>query len=416
MLSLVADGRAPAKVDAWADSHCRVSGCEQGDAPRAGLRVLHYLNSPVRGGAEEHALALVTRLGKYGLIPYLAAPSRLLRTMEGELARAGVKSLVVEAGSPFHWREALRLGAALRRERISIVHSHMFAASCFASPVARLAGVPVVVETCHGREAWRQDKWLKGSFWFDRRVGHFVDRYIAVSHASARYLRESKGIPAHKINVIHNGRDLSRFPPPSSQSTGLGLRDEPVILAVARLDQQKGHRFLIDALGRLVHRWPRLLALFIGDGPLESVLKAQRDATGLGRHLRFLGYRADVEKYLAIADLVVLPSLYEGLPLVAIEALGAARPMVATEVDGTPEIIIDGQTGLLVPPGDSAALAAAIERLLNDAALAASLGANGRSFVERYFDIRMQVERTAALYRELAGGAVRGRWSARFFT
>jgi glycosyltransferase involved in cell wall biosynthesis len=412
VLGEIVAGSAPVKARGRADRYPKIEnhGCSAFSS--GGPRILHYLSSTVRAGAEEHALSLVTRLGEYGFTPYLAAPTPLLETMAAELARAGVRRLAIEAVSPFDLREAARLRSALIRERIDIVHSHMFHASCFASPVARSAGVPCVVETCHGREAWRQGKRLKGHFWFDRQIGRLVDRYIAVSHASARHLQESKRILARKITVIHNGRDLVNFRPPTPRDTAvaraqLGLCAGPVILTVARLDEQKGHRFLIDALGPLVRFQPHLVALFVGDGPLERELKAQSDAAGLTDHIRFLGYRADVARCLAAADVVALPSLYEGLPLAAIEALGAARPVVATEVDGTPEVVVDGDSGLLVPPADPVATAMAIKRLLDDPQLAARLAANGRAFAERHFDIRIQVARTVAVYDELTGGATR---------
>ena len=132
-------------------------------------------------------------------------------------------------------------------------------------------------------------------------------------------------------------------------------------------------------------------------------LNARCQALGLAEHVRFLGQRSDPERLLAAADIVVLPSLYEGLPLVAIEALATGRPMVATDIDGTREIVIQSDTGLLVPPADSVALARAIERLLGFPELGAELGARGRNLVERTFDVRRQVEQTVRVYDELLG-------------
>ena len=172
---------------------------------------------------------------------------------------------------------------------------------------------------------------------------------------------------------------------------------------MARLDEQKGHRHLIDAIAILASRRPNLVTLLAGEGPLEQSLRAQCAALGLDDRVRFLGYRRDVAELFEAADVVVLPSLYEGLPLVAIEALAAGRPMVATEVDGTPEVVIHERTGLLVPPANPVALAAAIERLLDDPALAARLASDGRKFVHENFAVRRQIEQTAALYSELTG-------------
>lgn len=373
-------------------------------------RILHFIWSSVRAGAEEHALSILAALPDYGLKPYFAAPEQLLGTMRDELAKARVEAFPLDVSSLMDVRAVSRFVRLLRSERIALVHSHLFISSLFASPVARLAGVPAVVETFHGREVWREGKPLKGSFWVDSQVARLVDRYIAVSHASARDLREKKKIPEEKIRVIHNGRDLSfyaTFDPALRNETRaeLGLTGEQrAILVLGRLETQKGHIFLIEALADLVSRWPGVIGLFAGSGSLEGELRARVEALGLSRHVAFLGYRNDAPRLFAAADVVVLPSLHEGLPLVAIEALAASRPMVATAVDGTPEVIIDEQTGLLVPPSDPGAIASAVERLLRSPDLAAKLAAAGHAHVMRQFDIRMQLEQTVEVYREVLRG------------
>lgn len=342
--------------------------------------------------------------------PYFAAPPQLLTMMRAELAQARIEAFPLEVSSLIDLRAASRLVRLLRNERISLVHSHLFISSLFASPIARLAGVPAVIETFHGREVWREGKRLKGSFWVDRQVARLVDLYIAVSHASARDLREKKKIPGAKIRVIHNGRDLSLYvtsdPGLRNETRAeLGLTNEQrAILVLGRLETQKGHIFLIQALADLVSRRPGVIALFAGSGSLEGELRARVEVLGLTQHVVFLGYRDDAPRLFAAADVVVLPSLHEGLPLVAIEALAASRPMVATAVDGTPEVILDEQTGLLVPPRDPGALASAVERLLRCPDLAAKLAAAGHAYVMQQFDLRMQLERTVEVYREVMRG------------
>ncbi|HWJ39694.1 MAG TPA: glycosyltransferase [Candidatus Limnocylindrales bacterium] len=370
--------------------------------------VLHLLTSKTFGGAEEHALSILTAISEYGFKPCLAAPGALLDAMEPGLSAAGVKCLPLEFSSRIDVLTGARLLRFIRRENIAILHCHLFIASLFGAGVARMAGVGAVLETCHGPEVWRMGKGIRSSFWVDRQIGRMVDKYIAVSHAAERHLVGNKRVPKNKIRVIHNGRDLHRFAPASAQRrvatrAALGLGDEPVILTMARLDDQKGHRHLLDAIAILAPRRPNLVTLLAGDGPLEQSLRAQCAALGLTDRVRFLGYRRDVPELLEAADLVVLPSLYEGLPLTAIEALAAGRPMVATEVDGTPEVVIHERTGLLVPPANPVALAAAIERLLDDPALAARLASDGYEFVHENFALQRQIEQTAALYSELTG-------------
>jgi glycosyltransferase involved in cell wall biosynthesis len=368
--------------------------------------VLHYLCSPIRGGVEEHALSLLTALPDYGMRPYVAGPSMLLERVKDELEAAQVRVFPVERTALYDWRKALRFVAFLRRERIALVHSHMFIGSIFASPLARLARAPAVVETFHLRETWREGKWLKGNFWIDRQISRFVDVYIAVSNAVREHLENTKSIPPAKIRTIYNGRDLARFRPPSADEaarirTDLGLGNRKMVLVLARLEPQKGHVYMIEAARILAATWPQLTVLFAGAGQLESELRKACDEAMLGGRIRFVGFRPDSARLLAAADVVVLPSLFEGLPLVAIEALATACPMVATNIEGTREIVIDEVTGLLVPPANSDALAGAIDRLLRDRAFARRLGAQGRSLVEQRFSLKAQLDSTVAVYREV---------------
>ena len=376
---------------------------------RPSRAVLHLLTSSVFGGAEEHALSILTAIREFGFEPCLAAPNALIAAMEPRLSAAGVKCLPLEFSSRLDVLTGARLLRFLRRENISILHCHLFIASLFGAGVARMAGVGSVLETCHGPEVWRMGKGLRVEL-----LGGSAGRpdggqiYRGVARGRARHLVGNKRVPKSKIRVIHNGRDLERFAPANANRriatrAALGLGDEPVILTMARLDEQKGHRHLIDALAIVARRRPKLVTLLAGEGPLEQNLRAQCAALGIAERVRFLGYRRDVPELFEAADIVVLPSLYEGLPLVAIEALAAGRPMVATEVDGTPEVVIHEQTGLLVPPANPVALAAAIERLLDEPELAARLASDGRKFVHENFAVRRQIEQTAALYSELTG-------------
>ncbi|HVB80571.1 MAG TPA: glycosyltransferase [Candidatus Binataceae bacterium] len=376
----------------------------QGDGARA--RVLHYLCTTARGGIEEHVLSLLAHLPARGFRPYLAAPPDLLRQMGPELTAIGARTIAVRRSSPWDFRDAAVLAATLSRERIAIVHSHLFVGSMFASPLARLAGVRAVVETFHLPEVWRMGKRLKRSFWLDRRMSRWVDRYVAVSAAAARHLTDAKGIPAHKVRTIFNGRDLSRFHPAAAAErrqarAALGLGLEPAVLLIGRLEPQKGHALMLEAAVVLKPMLPTVRILFAGTGSLERELRARSDAAGLTGTVNFLGYRPDPEVLLAAADVVVLPSRYEGLPLAAIEAMAAARPVVATDIDGIREVVIDGSSGLLVRPGDVHGLARAVERLVRFPMAARQFAINGRRRAERHFDVRRQVEETISLYQEL---------------
>lgn len=168
----------------------------------------------------------------------------------------------------------------------------------------------------------------------------------------------------------------------------------PVLLTVARLTEQKGHRFLIEALPALLTEWPSLVCLFVGEGECRESLRAMAREKGVEQCCRFAGVRNDVVDWYAAADVVVLPSLSEGFPFVVLEALAMARPVVATNVNGVPELIRDGIHGLLVPPRNPQALQAAIRTLLHDPCLAACLGKAGQKEVAARFTSEKMVQDT----------------------
>jgi glycosyltransferase involved in cell wall biosynthesis len=363
------------------------------------IPVAFFSNAQARGGAEEHMLTLLRGFDRKRFRLFLVCPGEVAELLAGDLP-PDVTLLRLTLRSPRQVHEMVRLGAFLRRQRIAVLHSHLFYASLFASPVARVCGVPVIVETPHINEFWRRG-W-KARYFVDRMVGRCVDRYIAVSHANARYLTGVKGLPANKVEVVQNGCDLRRFAGmpsvgPARQALGFAPQDQ-VLLIVGRLEPQKGHAVMLQALAALHREFPRVRLACVGEGALRAQLEEQARALGCQDIVRFAGYQRNIAEWLSAADVVVLPSLFEGLPLVAIEALAAGRPMVATAVDGTPEVVIDGQTGLTAPPGDSRALAEAIAALLRDPARAASLAAAGHSWVWERFSEQRQVRETEELY------------------
>jgi glycosyltransferase involved in cell wall biosynthesis len=170
-----------------------------------------------------------------------------------------------------------------------------------------------------------------------------------------------------------------------------------VVLTVARLDEQKGHCYLLEAAAQV----PEAQFVLAGDGPLRASLEAQARSLGVEDRVKFLGYRSDIADLLADCDVFVLPSLYEGLPLSILEAMSAGKPVIATHIGGTDEAVIAGETGLLVPPADSAALAAAIRSLLTDRPLAQRLATAGRARVAQEFSAAKMVQQVIAVYDEL---------------
>src|SRR5262249_23267518 len=180
--------------------------------------------------------------------------------------------------------------------------------------------------------------------------GHFVDRYIAVSEANARYLIHEKRLPAKKIRVIHPGSDLGKFKPTHRAPAGLresvGIQDsDRVIVVVGRLEPQKGHRVLLDAMPAIREAFPHVKLICAGEGSLREELEQRVRALGLENSARFVGYPADVRDWLAIADLTVLPSFYEGLPVTPIESLASGKPVAATAGAGASRAQVGGKNG-----------------------------------------------------------------------
>ena len=365
------------------------------------ISVLHFSNTLVRGGVEEHILTLLRGLDRRYFRLYLVCTPEVAIKLQPDLP-GDVELMPLCLMQPSLIASAFRLAQIIRKHRVDILHSHLFYSSLFASPIGRLCRVPVIIETPHVRELWRRGL-VKSHFVVDRLAGRFVDYYVAVSHANARYLVQQKGLPPDKITVIHNGCDLRQFDPARSvpsdlkETLGFGASD-PVLVVIGRLEPQKGHRVLLEALPLIRREFPQVRLVCVGEGTLRGNLERQVCSLESEVSVRFVGYQANVADWLALADVSVLPSFYEGLPLAAIESLAAGRPMVATAVDGTPEVVVDGKTGFTVPPGDAMRLAQAICRLLSNQELRQVMGCAGREWVQERFSEERQIQRTGELY------------------
>jgi glycosyltransferase involved in cell wall biosynthesis len=291
----------------------------------------------------------------------------------------------------------IRLVRAIRAEAPAIFHAHLsWPLACKHGVLAaRLARVPAVVGTA-------QLYTTPGDVRRARLRLRPLRRIIAVSReVEERYVRDL-GVPARRLAVVPNGIRVPPAPPAPKPALRAELvRDRPdyLVLTPARLHEQKGHAYLLAAAALV----PDATFVLAGDGPLRAELERRARELGVASRCLFLGERTDVPDLLASADLFVLPSLWEGLPLSVLEAMAAGCPVVASAIGGTDEAVTDGVTGLLVPPRDPAAIAAAIARLRADPGLARSLGQAGRLRVEQEFSSEVTAERVARIYDEVAG-------------
>jgi glycosyltransferase involved in cell wall biosynthesis len=368
------------------------------------IRVVQFLCSTVRSGAEEVALELARGLDPKKFKSFVVCPPSLLDSIESECRAAGAGTLSLTLESPWQIGAARKFVSFLRSQRIDVVHAHMIRAALVAVPLSRLAGVPVVVQTCHGREAWRTG-WLRRRYEIDRIIAAMADATIAVSESTRDYLLKEKGLNPRKVVVIRNGRSLTGFSPGSKGlailRADLGIAPDEAVLGVfGRLEEQKGHCYLIEALP-MVAAQARIKVLFVGDGSLRAQLEASAHAHGLEGRIVFTGYRQDWKDLMVLSDLVVLPSLYEGLPLVPIEAGALGKAVLATAVDGTREVVEDGLSGRLVPPAQPEPLTRALLELLQDPSERRRLGENARARAEELFSLERQLRETADLYGRL---------------
>lgn len=318
-------------------------------------------------------------------------------------------------------RGVARLVRLLRRHRIDLLHTHLLGANLVGRIAAAVARVPVV-SSLHNPD-YEPEVFIDNPLVSPRKVSmlRWLDRatcrlarpeFVAVS----RYVKQSAdrqlGISSERATVIYNAIDPVVFKGSHETAaaarllrTELGLASgDPVVLCVARLDPQKGLRYLIEALPAVVQQFPRVAALFVGAGTpaTESGLLALAERLQVRSHVHFAGAKPDVRPYLELCDVFVLPSLYEGMGISLVEAMAMERPCVATRTSAMPEVVADGVSGLLVPPASSTELAAAICRLLSDAGLRARMGAEGRRIALERFDIARNVGQLEALYRRVA--------------
>ena len=371
------------------------------------IRVLHLLSGCTVGGCERHVLSLLSRLDRRRYEPWLAcfvAEPDAAEPMVPQFRAHGVKTVDLRADGRTDPRALWRLGRLMRRGRFEIVHAHSFRTELAAVLWGKLLGrAPIVVRTVHNwDEFYVQSRYAR----LARASAAQLDRIVVISEAVGRYLRERGGLPGDRMTRIYYGIDVGDWGTGGEAASSQPLtpnRRPPTLGIVARLAPQKGHRVLFDAMPRVLERIPSARLRVIGHEELSSVaeLRAYAERRGVADRIQFEGFRGDVPALLRELDLLVLPSFWEGFGLVLLEAMAAGRPVVATRVGPIPEVVLDGETGLLVEPGDPEGLAGAIVRVLGDRGLAERLGRAGRARVAERFGLERMVAETEALYRDL---------------
>lgn len=383
------------------------------------LRIIGRLNV---GGPAFHAINLTSRLHPDRFQTILAAGTE--HPAEGSLrdlaASRGIElltvpSMVSEANVGRRDLAAIRqLYGVIRRERPHIVHTHLAKAGFVGRVAARLARVPIIVHTFHGHV-------LHGYFnrttsgllrTMERTMAGITDCLVAVSHQVRRELLEYRIAPPAKLTVIPLGLELDRFRDGQEHRgmfrTELGIAgDAPLIGIVGRIVPIKNHRLFLDAAARVGGGAPGARFVVVGDGVLRAETEAYARELGIANRVVFTGWRHDLPRVFADLDAVVVSSDNEGTPLSAIEAMAAGRPVVATNVGGLHDLIVDGETGRLVPPRDVQALSTAILDVLRDERHAASMGERARAGARERFGVERLVADIEKLYEHLLSGTTR---------
>jgi glycosyltransferase involved in cell wall biosynthesis len=363
------------------------------------LNVLQLIPTLDRSGAEKQMVMLAKGLPRDRFRVEVATLTRL-GAFEAELKAAGIPVTAIGKRFKLDPFALVRLTQFLKARRFDVVQTWIFAANTYGRVAARLAAVPVVVVAEMAVDLWkgRSEKFV------DRRLATWCDRLVGNSHAVVDFYR-TLGVPDDRLAMIYSGTEAEEIPAvdPRAIRAELGFEAEaPLVLFVGRLAEQKRVDDLLKAIDLLQHVQPNLRTVIVGEGPLRDRLEETASAFQLDGRVRFLGHRDDVPRLMAAADVVVLPSAYEGLPNVVLEAMHFRKPVVATAAPGTTEVVVDNETGMLVPVGNVMLLARSIRDLVRNPELASRLGEAGRARVEAHFRADAMVAQFAELYENLA--------------
>ena len=351
-------------------------------------RFAHLIESDGPGGAERMLASVATASQAAGHDTLLIAPAAGEGWLATQLHGTGVHVELFQLDRPFSPAFAGWLTETLRRHQIDIAHSHEFTMAVYGAWAARRAGIPHLI-TMHASRSYAGRLQRRIAM---RVAARISDAIVGVSHTLSAHLERDLWLKPGRVVTIPNGVRPPSRDRPSTLRRELGLTpDDRLIVAVGNLYPVKGHSFLLTALSLLGSRFPNLHIAIAGRGELEPALRHRAQELRLDHRLHLLGLRADVGNILAGADVFVLPSLSEGVPLALLEAMLAGRPVIASAVGDVPQVLENGGAGILVPPADAVALATALAELLAhpDRMHALGVAACERATAAYTFDVMM---------------------------
>jgi glycosyltransferase involved in cell wall biosynthesis len=363
------------------------------------MNVVHLTASTFHGGPERQMLGLAHSLPPSDQTLFLSfAEGGRCRQFLSTARHHGFEAIGLAYDTPRLWAAVREIAAHLENFDADVLCCHGYKANILGRMAARRRKIPVVAVA----RGWTGESFKVRLYErLDRFHLRWMDQVVCVSESQAARVRRA-GVRPDRIRVIYNAIDPSRFREPGERYRAKLLRyfRQPrthIIGAAGRLSPEKGFSVLVSAAERVLAEHPSAGFVLFGEGPERAALQQQINAAGLGQSFVLAGFRADLDRFLPHFNLLVLPSYTEGLPNVVLEAFGAGVPVVATAVGGTPEVIEDGESGFLVPPGDAVTMAERIDISLSNADELPDMGRKGRLCVQEKFGFAMQ----AHLYREL---------------
>ncbi len=360
--------------------------------------IVHLTASTFHGGPERQMLGLAHHLPQTHQSVFLSfAEGGRCRSFLSTARHHGFEAVALKYDTPRLWSAAREIAGHLERVGADVLCCHGYKANLLGRLAARRQKLPVVaVARGWTGESFKVRLYEK----LDRFHLRWMDRVVCVSEAQAARVRRT-GVPSDRVRVIYNAIDPERFHEPDTRYRAKLLRyfRQPrtqIVGAAGRLSPEKGFEVFVAAAERVLREQPSVGFVLFGEGPERARLQKQINAAGMGQNFLLAGFRADLDRFVPYFDLLVLPSYTEGMPNVVLEAFGAGVPVVGTSVGGTPEIIEDGVSGFIVPPGDAETMADRILAALENPDELPEMGRRGRLCVQEKFGFITQAE----LYRE----------------
>lgn len=371
------------------------------------MRVLHILKVKGIAGAEQHLLTLLPGLRARGVdarFLILVPPDNPVIdfTVAADARGIPLEKLIIR-----HHADITLYGQLLSKIREfnpDVVHTHLQHGDLYGIPAARWAGVPVVITSRHNDDVRRRNRALR---WLNRWLWGQVSAGIGISESVRQFSMEVENVPADKIVTIHYGIAV-KGDYKSSTVSQTALRSElqlpptaTLVGTVCRLLDWKGVQYAIDAFSQVQQQFVEAHLVITGDGPMRQSLQLQVRQLGLTERVHFLGWRSDATLVMSGLDVFLMPSEREGFGIVLLEAMSHALPVIGSRAGAIPEVVVDGETGLIIPPKDPAALAEALAHLLADRPLRQYMGLLGFDRLEVHFSAERMIDQTLGLYRQL---------------